>query len=133
MSGAVTEPFIRVRNLRKVYRKEGREFPAISDATFAVAPGELACLVGPSGCGKTTLLKILAGLQNYAAFIDEVATISVLQLDADVISVISIGKEHGSLKVARSAGPPQAFAVEINGGIGGRNLEAKSGPVCHRV
>ena len=23
------------------------------------------CLVGPSGCGKTTLLKILAGLQNY--------------------------------------------------------------------
>jgi len=65
MSSTVTEPFIRVRNLRKVYRKEGREFPAISDATFAVAPGELACLVGPSGCGKTTLLKILAGLQNY--------------------------------------------------------------------
>ena len=61
----MTEPFIRVRNLRKVYRKEGREFPAISDATFAVAPGELVCLVGPSGCGKTTLLKILAGLQNY--------------------------------------------------------------------
>jgi NitT/TauT family transport system ATP-binding protein len=47
----VTEPFIRLRNLRKVYRKDGREFPAISDATFTVAPGELACLVGPSGCG----------------------------------------------------------------------------------
>jgi NitT/TauT family transport system ATP-binding protein len=61
----VTEPFISLRNLRKVYRKDGREFPAISDATFAVAPGELACLVGPSGCGKTTLLKILAGLQSY--------------------------------------------------------------------
>ena len=45
--------------------KDGREFPAISDATFTVAPGELACLVGPSGCGKTTLLKILAGLQSY--------------------------------------------------------------------
>ena len=65
MSPAVTEPFIRLRNLRKVYRKDGREFPAISDATFTVAPGELACLVGPSGCGKTTLLKILAGLQSY--------------------------------------------------------------------
>ena len=47
MSPAVTEPFIRLRNLRKVYRKDGREFPAISDATFTVAPGELACLVGP--------------------------------------------------------------------------------------
>jgi NitT/TauT family transport system ATP-binding protein len=65
VSAVVTEPFIRLRNLRKVYRKDGREFPAISDATFAVAPGELACLVGPSGCGKTTLLKILAGLQSH--------------------------------------------------------------------
>jgi NitT/TauT family transport system ATP-binding protein len=65
VSPAVTEPFIRLRNLRKVYRKDGREFPAISDATFTVALGELACLVGPSGCGKTTLLKILAGLQSY--------------------------------------------------------------------
>jgi NitT/TauT family transport system ATP-binding protein len=60
----VTEPFIRVKNLRKVYRKQDEEFLAISNATFDVAPGELVSLVGPSGCGKTTLLKILAGLQE---------------------------------------------------------------------
>ena len=40
---------------------------AISDATFDVMPGELACLVGPSGCGKSTLLKILAGLHPHDA------------------------------------------------------------------
>ena len=40
---------------------------AISNATFDVMPGELACLVGPSGCGKSTLLKILAGLQGHDA------------------------------------------------------------------
>jgi NitT/TauT family transport system ATP-binding protein len=58
----MTTPFIRVNNVRKVFRTNGREFLAISEATFDVAPGELVCLVGPSGCGKTTLLKILAGL-----------------------------------------------------------------------
>ena len=59
------DPFIRVNGLRKIYRKRDDEFLAISDATFDVAPGELVSLVGPSGCGKTTLLKVLAGLQDY--------------------------------------------------------------------
>lgn len=59
------EPFIHVDGLRKVYHKRGQEFLAISDASFEVAPGELVSLVGPSGCGKTTLLKVLAGLQDY--------------------------------------------------------------------
>jgi len=63
----VPEPFIRVSGLRKVYRKREQEFLAISDASFEVAPGELVSLVGPSGCGKTTLLKVLAGLQDYDA------------------------------------------------------------------
>jgi len=59
------EPFIRVRGLRKAYRRDKQEFLAISDASFDVDAGELVALVGPSGCGKTTLLKILAGLQTY--------------------------------------------------------------------
>ena len=59
------EPFIHVNGLRKVYHKREQEFLAISDASFEVAPGELVSLVGPSGCGKTTLLKVLAGLQDY--------------------------------------------------------------------
>jgi NitT/TauT family transport system ATP-binding protein len=65
MSDAVDEPFIRIKDLRKVYRKDDQEFLAISNASFEVAAGELVALVGPSGCGKTTLLKILAGLQSY--------------------------------------------------------------------
>ena len=30
--------------------------------SFAIAPGEILCLVGPSGCGKTTALRVAAGL-----------------------------------------------------------------------
>jgi NitT/TauT family transport system ATP-binding protein len=61
----VSEPFIHLANVRKVYRKGDEEFLAISDVTFDVGAGELVSLVGPSGCGKTTLLKILAGLYDH--------------------------------------------------------------------
>jgi NitT/TauT family transport system ATP-binding protein len=57
-------PFIRLDGIRKVYRGRGKEFLAVSEASFDVAPGELVSLVGPSGCGKTTLLKLLAGLHE---------------------------------------------------------------------
>jgi NitT/TauT family transport system ATP-binding protein len=59
------EPFIHLRDVRKVYRRGREEFVAISNATFDVMPGELVSLVGPSGCGKSTLLKILAGLHPH--------------------------------------------------------------------
>lgn len=36
--------------------------PAIADASFSVAPGELFGLVGPDGAGKTTLFRILTTL-----------------------------------------------------------------------
>jgi NitT/TauT family transport system ATP-binding protein len=61
---APDQPFIRLRNVRKVYRSQGQEFLAVSDVTMDVQEGELISLVGPSGCGKTTVLKILAGLHE---------------------------------------------------------------------
>ena len=38
--------------------------PAVRDASFTVARGELVCLLGPSGCGKSTLLRIISGLTD---------------------------------------------------------------------
>jgi len=59
------EPLIRMRNLRKVYRKRDTEFLAVSDVTIDIHEGDMVSLVGPSGCGKSTLLKILAGLHGH--------------------------------------------------------------------
>lgn len=63
----MSEPFIHLAGVKKVYRTGGRDFLAVSEVTFDVEAGELVALVGPSGCGKTTLLKILAGLHSYEA------------------------------------------------------------------
>lgn len=37
-------------------------FTAVSELSFAVAPGEVLGLVGPNGAGKTTTLRCLAGI-----------------------------------------------------------------------
>lgn len=40
---------------------EGRTQPVVSDISFALPSGDIACLLGPSGCGKTTVLRAIAG------------------------------------------------------------------------
>jgi len=43
-----TQPFIHLSGVAKTYGRGPKAHLAISNATFDVMPGELACLVGPS-------------------------------------------------------------------------------------
>lgn len=49
---------VEVRSLDKRFGN----FQAVTDVSFAVAPGEAFALLGPNGSGKTTTLKVIAGL-----------------------------------------------------------------------
>ena len=46
----------RVEHLQFSY---GRDVPLLDDVSFALAAGEVLCLLGPNGSGKTTLLRCL--------------------------------------------------------------------------
>src|SRR3954451_20821941 len=42
-----------------------RGVPVLRDLTFDVTGAAIVGLVGPSGCGKTTLMRSLAGVQQF--------------------------------------------------------------------
>ena len=50
---------VRVHALEHAYGKQ----PVVRKLSFALAPGQIGCLLGPSGCGKTTVLRCIAGFE----------------------------------------------------------------------
>jgi len=55
-------PMIAVEDLSVTFRSAGREFRAVQNVSFDVAPGETFGIVGESGSGKSTILRAIAGL-----------------------------------------------------------------------
>ena len=49
MDSLVENPFISLKNVRKVYRTRDIEFEAISRVSLDISNGEQVSLVGPSG------------------------------------------------------------------------------------
>ncbi|GGH16235.1 polyamine ABC transporter ATP-binding protein [Alsobacter metallidurans] len=70
MTTAHTTPAkeLRISRLDKSYAmSRGRSVPAVRDFNLTLAPGEFVTLLGPSGCGKTSVLRTLAGLEDFEA------------------------------------------------------------------
>lgn len=58
------EPFIKIRNVRKVYKMGTEKVVALDNVSLDIYRGEFVCFLGKSGSGKSTFLNMVAGLEK---------------------------------------------------------------------
>lgn len=56
--------FIKVENLKKIYKTGDTEIAAINGLSFSIEKGEFVVILGASGAGKSTVLNILGGMDS---------------------------------------------------------------------
>lgn len=57
-------PIVRLRDVVKDYKLEGKSLRVLRGVTLDIQPGEIVAIVGRSGAGKSTLLHIVGGLDK---------------------------------------------------------------------
>lgn len=57
-----SEPFVRIKDLTKVYEMGETTVNALAGVSLDIEPGSFTVVMGPSGSGKSTLLYLLGGL-----------------------------------------------------------------------
>src|ERR1700735_1928697 len=60
----MNECALKLKDVRKIYRTEPIEVPALRGVPLNIGAEEFAATAGPSGSGKTTLLNIIGGLDR---------------------------------------------------------------------
>ncbi|MFH0824269.1 MAG: ABC transporter ATP-binding protein [Pseudomonadota bacterium] len=83
---------IDVRNLSKVFLKDGREVRVLEDISLKIDEGEFVAVMAPSGMGKSTLLNILGCLDKPTSGSYSLDEVSVEGMDDDDLSKIRNGK-----------------------------------------
>ncbi len=79
-------PYIRCRDLIKVYKTGKLEVIALRGLDMEVHRGELVVIQGPSGSGKTTLLNLLGGVDRPTAGSIGVEGVNIVDYDESALA-----------------------------------------------
>jgi putative ABC transport system ATP-binding protein len=60
----MSAPLVRIRGLRKEYRRGDEIVPVLQGLDLDIERGDYVALMGPSGSGKSTLLNLIGGLDR---------------------------------------------------------------------
>ena len=79
-------PLVRIRGLRKTYRRDKEEISVLDGIDLDVPKGAFEALMGPSGSGKTTLLNLIAGIDRPTAGTVEIAGTELSKLSEGALA-----------------------------------------------
>ena len=79
---------IEVENLKKIYRNDSVETPALQGVSFRIKQGEFVSIMGPSGSGKSTLMHIMCFLDKPSSGICKFEGSSIDSLTDDELARI---------------------------------------------
>lgn len=82
------EPLLTASNLSRVYQTGEQTLRALSDASFAIWPGEFVAIMGQSGSGKSTLMNILGCLDRASSGSYQVRGRDVGSLNSDELAAL---------------------------------------------
>src|SRR6202045_1806857 len=63
----VKVPALQLSGVNKVCQASNGPVEALNDINLTITQGQFVCLLGASGCGKSSLLRILAGFEQFTA------------------------------------------------------------------
>ncbi|MGD8429831.1 MAG: ABC transporter ATP-binding protein [Ectothiorhodospiraceae bacterium] len=111
----MTEPVLAFEALSVSYRRRGRWFAAVREASLAVNPGEAVGLVGESGCGKSTLAMAGLGYLPGNARVDT-GRVSIQGHDLQELSDEALRRLRGATVAAVYQNPAAALNPSLSVG-----------------
>ncbi len=96
--GNQSQALIQLRQVCKIYETAAGDFPALSDISADVYPGEFLGVIGKSGAGKSTLMNMITGVDHVTS--GEV----IIHRDHESVSIHSLTEDDLALWRGRSVG-----------------------------
>jgi putative ABC transport system ATP-binding protein len=133
----VSEPLIRVKDVRKVYKTGDVEVHALRGVSLDVYSGEFVAIMGSSGSGKSTLMNLLGCLDrptsgSYILAGREVARMSKNELAEVRNHVLGFVFQSFNL-LARTSALENVELPLVYRGVGGRERQRRAKAALERV